>query len=794
MLELIKEFLLPSQYIPHGHCYLWQTPLVGLHVASDGLIAFAYYAISLTLVFFVRKRPDLPFRNMFWLFGAFIVACGTTHLAEIWTLWYPTYWTSGVLKLFTAGVSLYTGVALVPIIPKVLSLRSPGELEAINEKLQEQIIDRLRAEVSLQEAKEELERRVLDRTVDLERVNKKLRVSEATLLEAQQIAHIGNWSYEVSTEQINWSTELFYIFGVDTSLGEPLTTEGMNFYVPEDILLLQEAAQNTLQTGEPAQLQLRIRRSDGEIRHTEIRIRTEVDIKGKVSRLYGTTQDITDLKKSEQAIAQLAAIVESSEDAIISMNLEGSVMSWNAGAEKIYGYNQWEVLGKNLVSLVTANPRISLEEETPENQISQYKTVHLTKDQQLIDVFLTQSFVKNHEGEITGVSVIARDISELQAVEKLKNEFVSTVSHELRTPLTSIRGSLGLLSSGRLGELSVQGKRMLEIAVNNTDRLVRLINDILDLELIAARKVSFARQSWDVVDLIWQAAEVMQPLAEKAEIRLIVKATTVKIWADPDRLIQTFTNLIGNAIKFSPPQTEIVIETSIDITPNPHQLIITFQDQGRGIPSDKLQTIFGRFQQIDASDSRQKGGTGLGLAICQSIIQQHEGKIWVESTVGQGSTFFVALPLNQEKSIISELKQPWLTVDDSNKGKRILIVEDDLDLARILMITFARHGFETIHAVNGNEAINFCEQIMPDLLILDLVMPSINGYMVVKWLRDHLPQYSSLPLLIYSAKELNHQEQVILQLGKTEFLTKSRISPEFLEKRVMTLLENRLEN
>lgn len=672
MLEIIKELLLPSQYIPHGHCYLWQTPLVGLHVAGDGLIALAYYAISLTLIFFVRKRPDLPFKSIFWLFGAFIIACGTTHLTEIWTLWYPTYWTSGVMKLCTAGISLYTGIALIPIIPKVLSLRSPRELEVMNHKLQQEIVDRLRAEVSLQEAKEELERRVLDRTADLERVNAQLRVSEATLLEAQQIAHIGNWKYDLEIDQVFWSREIFYIFGLEPALFAPPLSEILSCYPIEDGELLQQSMQQTMETGKPYHLQLKIYRPDGELRITENRARAEFDPTGKITRLYGTTQDITDLKK----------------------------------------------------------------------------------------------------------------------VETLKDEFVSTVSHELRTPLTSIRGSLGLLLSGRLGELSLQGKRMLEIAVNNTDRLVRLINDILDLELIEARKVTFLRESCNVAELVRQAVEVVQPLAEKAEVKLVVKTLAMQIRADPDRLIQTFTNLLGNAIKFSPPQTEIAIETSIDTTLNPNRLMITFQDQGRGIPPDKLQTIFGRFQQVDASDSRQKGGTGLGLAICQSIIQQHEGKIWAESTVGQGSTFFVALPLDQKKSITSELKQPWLTTNNTNNNKLILIVEDDLDLARILMITFTRHGFETIHAVNGSEAINFCQQIMPDLLILDLAMPSINGYMVVKWLRDHLPQFSALPLLIYSAKELNNQEQVILQLGKTEFLIKSRITPEFLEKRVMTLLEN----
>lgn len=261
--------------------------------------------------------------------------------------------------------------------------------------------------------------------------------------------------------------------------------------------------------------------------------------------------------------------------------------------------------------------------------------------------------------KLDGLLLSLNDITERQEVEQMKDEFVSIVSHELRTPLTSIRGSLGLLLTGKLGTLSDKGQRMLEIAVNNTDRLVRLINDILDLERIESGKVNLIKQPCDAAALLSQAAEVMQAMAEKANITLSVSTISVSLCADPDRIIQVITNLLSNAIKFSPQASTIWLTTELKAA-DPEQenqknvpqsnpsLLIAVKDQGRGIPPEKLETVFGRFQQVDASDARQKGGTGLGLAICYAIVQQHNGNIWVESTMGKGSVFYVTLPTIQK--------------------------------------------------------------------------------------------------------------------------------------------------
>jgi hypothetical protein len=639
----------------------------------------------------------------------------------------------------------------------------------------------------------------------------------------------------------------------------------------------------------------------------------------KITGFVAIGSDISDRKYAQEALFQLAALVESSEDAIIGMNLEGKIISWNMGAQRIYGYSSEEVEGQSVVSLLV--PKMEgdellqvLEDNATEAQLDHRETQHITKDGRLIDVFLTVSPVIDSEGNITGASTIARDISDRRAVEQMKNEFVSVVSHELRTPLTSIRGSLGLLLTGKLGTLSDKGQRMLEIAVNNTDRLIRLINDILDLERLESGKVTLNKQPCQIAELMQQAAEVMQAMADKAGVTLSISPVSLPVFADPDRLIQVLTNLLSNAIKFSPPSgtiwmtAELVGEKlqgdSISLARSHPTILIQVKDQGRGIPADKLEKVFGRFQQVDASDARQKGGTGLGLAICRNIIQQHGGKIWVESELGQGSTFSFTLsaiassepppsslsePIQPDpRSILvdenllanSQLLQNWLqeqdyqiikinsgieaiaqavslqpkaillnlslsdvvaweavtTLKERNETKdipvivfsaisssdrltaaemtkalersieqttlsqtlkqvlgrqertgRVLVVEDDLDLAGVLTTMFNQHGIQTAHARTESEAIDLCQRFLPDLLVLDLVLSKGDGFAVVEWLRQH-DRLSQIPLIVYSAKDLDREERSRLSLGRTEFLTKSQISPEALEGLVIHLL------
>ncbi len=241
---------------------------------------------------------------------------------------------------------------------------------------------------------------------------------------------------------------------------------------------------------------------------------------------------------------------------------------------------------------------------------------------------------------------LQRRIAENQqtkVIEQIKDEFVSIVSHELRTPLTSIHGSLGMLSSGLLQSDSEQGKRLLEIAVDSTDRLVRLINDILDIERIESGKVKMEKDVCNVTDLMRKSVQAMQPEADKAEVAISVCAEeSLRLYtrADPHRLLQILTNLLSNAIKFSPSGNTVWLM----VQQQGNEILFTVKDTGRGIPADKLASIFERFQQVDSSDSRDRDGTGLGLTICRSIVQQHGGRIWVESVLGEGSSFYFTLP------------------------------------------------------------------------------------------------------------------------------------------------------
>jgi signal transduction histidine kinase len=247
---------------------------------------------------------------------------------------------------------------------------------------------------------------------------------------------------------------------------------------------------------------------------------------------------------------------------------------------------------------------------------------------------------------LIGAVVIFKDVTDRRLVEQMKDEFVSVVSHELRTPLTSIRSTLGLLASGWLDHQPEKSKRMLEIASSNTNRLVRLLNDILDVERIKFGKVPMDKTLCHASDLMLQSVDGMRAAAEKAGIRLSVVPLSIDLWVDCDRIIQTFTNLLSNAIKFSPAGSTVSLTGQLRLHSHPSEVLFRVEDAGIGIPEDKLELIFDRFQQVDASISRSQGGTGLGLTICREIVHQHGGTIWVESQLGQGSTFCFTLPLS----------------------------------------------------------------------------------------------------------------------------------------------------
>jgi PAS domain S-box-containing protein len=348
--------------------------------------------------------------------------------------------------------------------------------------------------------------------------------------------------------------------------------------------------------------------------------------------------------KLRQSEALFRSLSECSPVGIFKVDADGQCIYTNPRCQAICGFTAEEALGNGWMRFVypeDLNHFLSLwSDSAAHNGEFSCEFRHIYRDGTIRFCRVKTAPIFSAQGKLTGHVGTVADITESRAIEKMKNEFISIVSHELRTPLASIRGSLGLLAAGVLKNNPETAKQMLEIASSDTERLVRLVNDILDLERLDSSKVTLVKQRCDAGVLMRQSAETVRSIAAEHKINVSVLPADVQIWADPDRIVQMLVNLLSNAVKFSPPASTVTVKVE-DLG---DRVLFEVKDRGRGIPADKLETIFGRFQQVDASDSRQKGGTGLGLAICRGIVQQHGGRIWAESTVGEGSSFYFTLP------------------------------------------------------------------------------------------------------------------------------------------------------
>jgi PAS domain S-box-containing protein len=384
---------------------------------------------------------------------------------------------------------------------------------------------------------------------------------------------------------------------------------------------------------------------------------------------------------------------------------------------------------------------------------------------------------------VRGAVVVFRDVTQRREVDRMKNEFISVVSHELRTPLTSIRGSLGLLASGKLGELTPRARSMATIALESSERLTRLINDILDLERIESGNRPMEIASIDAAGLLGRAVTEMAGLARSTGVRVEVAPSTGRVLADADRIVQTLTNLLNNAIKYSTEGQTIVLDSVAD----DGQVLFRVRDEGRGIPQDRLEAIFQRFEQVDSSDARQKGGTGLGLAISRGIVERHGGRIWAESTLGVGTTALFTLPAASRAGLAPDLDPDGTNRPGATGLGTVLLVEDDDDLAHVLTTLLTGHAVAVARASGVREAVRLAAEVRPRLVVLDVELTDGTGYDVVAELRDD-PASANLDLIVYSAADIEAQDRPRLMLGRTLFVTKGRVDPAGLEDHVLELL------
>jgi PAS domain S-box-containing protein len=448
--------------------------------------------------------------------------------------------------------------------------------------------------------------------------------------------------------------------------------------------------------------------------------------------------------------------VEACPSGMVISDNTGAIVLVNSATENLFGYRREELIGRQLEALIPERfrgehlrqrARFAVHPQARRAQPNR-ELFGLARGGREFPVEVWLNPIRSGE-QLFVLSVII-DISERKRVERLKDEFVSTVSHELRTPITSIAGSLGLIIGGAAGKLPEMALRLLTIAQTNSQRLVRLINDILDIEKIEAGQVSFRFKRVDVHALAGQAIDANRAYADGfgVRVRLEPAVQAVEVVADPDRLGQVLTNLLSNAIKFSPRDAEVTVATEL----KGDMVRISVRDRGAGIPAEFKPRVFEKFAQADATDARQKGGTGLGLSIVKRIVERLGGKVGFDDADGGGTVFHVELP-------------PWAQIARrevdaaaSPNALRILFCEDDPDAAMALREGLRPFGFSTDFAHNPADAIARVRTNRYAAIVVDFELPDAGGMNFIRWLREQPESYKT-PIVIASAERVAAKEE-----------------------------------
>ncbi|PYL48777.1 MAG: hybrid sensor histidine kinase/response regulator [Verrucomicrobia bacterium] len=479
------------------------------------------------------------------------------------------------------------------------------------------------------------------------------------------------------------------------------------------------------------------------------------------------------------------AIVDSSDDAIVSKNLQSIVMSWNKGAERVFGYTAGEMIGQPIEKLF---PPDRLDEETVimarlqrGERVDHFETKRRRKDGELIDVSLTISPIRNAQGVIVGASKIARDITgpkiaqrrlaeaneELRRANQIKAEFLTTLSHELRTPLNAILGWIQILKDDPRADDVAQAVPILE---RNVRVQSQLIEDLLDMSRIEAGKIKLDIQHLDLAALVAAGIKNVRPAAEAKHIRLTSSFSNVfgNVIGDKDRLQQVFWNLLTNAIKFTPRRGRI--HTMIKRVDS--HVEISVSDTGQGIAPEFLPYVFDRFRQGDGTTARRYGGLGLGLSIVKRLTELHGGNVRVTSDgVGRGATFIVGLPLqslHQELEDASEARRneevDRAAIKPDLKGIRVLVVDDEQDSVTIVQRILERRGAQVRGANSMNEALAEFAQFSPNVILSDIGMPGNDGYELISRLRG-MPGGRFVPAVALTALARGEDRTRVLRAG-----------------------------
>jgi PAS domain S-box-containing protein len=653
-MDFLRQVFGAGEFMPHGYCYIWNPGLVWLHVISDSLIALSYFTIPFTLLRFVRKRRDLPFSWMFVLFGAFIVACGATHVMEVWNLWHAQYWLAGGLKAVTAIASVATAILLVRLVPQALKLPNISEWARANAALESEIHERRELEIDL-------------------------RISESRFREQAELLDL---TYDAVMVRNLRDEITYWNHGAEELYG----------WRAEEIV--GKVAQDVLQTVHPkarAEIEAEMhetgswegelthRRRDGSVVVVSSRWVLRRDDHANANGVLESNRDITAKRAAEetqwkwdeevrQSEIRFRLLIDAVKDyAIISLDANGLVASWNSGAQRLKGYSAEEIIGQHVERLYLREDveRGKLAEElrraAAEGHVDD-EGWRVRKDGSRFWAEIVTTALRGADGELIGFVKIDKDISSRRAAEEQIHElnsqltqrvdelgsvnreleaFSYSVSHDLRAPLRHMDGFAHILKEEHSANMVPEAMRYLDRILEAATHMGLLIDDLLNLAQIGRRELK--REKVQITSVVKQAIAELPVEAKERNIEWRIEPLA-ELSCDSGLLKLVFTNLLANAVKFTRKQTISVIEVGSRVADGVPTIFV--RDNGVGFDPQYADKLFGVFQRLHRQEDFE--GTGIGLATVQRIVRRHGGEIWAESQLNSGTTFFFTLgPLSQ---------------------------------------------------------------------------------------------------------------------------------------------------
>lgn len=750
-----------KSYTPRRICMFQEPAVIWLHFVSDLIIAIAYFSIPVALVYFVRRRSDLTFSWMFWMFAAFIMLCGTTHVFGVWALWQPVYKLDGIVKAVTGIVSLATAVLLWPLIPRALAIPSPSMLE----------------------------QRVRERTAELALAKEERELALERLRLSQVASRIVSWDWDVESGRVAWSGPGEKVYGYPLDSG-PDFEHFAKFVHPDDRADFDRALADAMNGAGLYKLEFRYVWPDGSLHWLLGQGTVFFDEDRRPNRMVGINKEITEQKQYEGALREseqrYRALVDASSDVVYRMSPDWIELRRLDGREFIPDTHEpsssW--VEKYILPEDREQVLAVIAEAIRARSIFQLEHRVWRVDGSAGWIFSRAIPILDVKGEIVEWFGAASDVTRrreaeeaLRKADRKKDEFIATLAHELRNPLAPILNAVHILK--QFGPPAEPLEKALGMIGRQVQHMARLIDDLLDVSRITQGKLELRKERVRLDAILNSALEVSMPLIRTGQHDLTTDypQQPIYLYADPIRAAQIFSNLLNNASKYTSPGGRVWLAAAR----RDNEVAVSVRDNGSGIAQEHMPRLFQMFSQVKTEHGQRGGGLGIGLALVRGLVEMHAGTVEVRSEgLGKGSEFIVRLPISEHED-----QQPQKAGVREKEAapfcsRRILVVDDNRDSADSLALLLQSMGHEVQTAYDGVEALDTMRGFSPQLILLDIGMPRMNGYEAARRIRD-LPDGEKLMLVAMTGWGQEEDKRRAEEAGFNRHLTKP-VDPELLDE------------